>query len=546
MISLTDIPILSLILVSPLVGLLVILLLPKHRNRWLQTAAIITTLIPLVLSLWLYTDFNSKQGNNSYEEQAAWVEVPLNKEPQVNNGVTSYVLSFQYAIGIDGLSLPLVILTTLVTAMAALASIHVKKRWKAFYAWFLLLETGMLGVFLARDLLLFFIFFELTIIAMFFLIGIWGYYNRERAANQFLLYNGLGSALMLIAFVILVNTAGFRIEQSAEQLQFIYSGSYTDIMRNLADPQAWVNLTSEQMGGSYNPFFMSDTLQWTLFILLLAAFGIKLPIFPFHTWMLKVHTEAPPSVVMIHSGVLLKMGAYGLIRFGVFLFPEQAKEWAVVLAAIGLINLLYGAILAFRQSDFKLVLAYSSISHMGIVLLGIAAFNVIGLQGAVFQLISHGLISALLFLLVGSLYERTKSTDLSELGGLARALPFMSGILLAAGAALLGLPGMSGFIGELLSLLGLFDTQPWLAGFALLGVVLTAAYVLRSVLKISFGPIDERFAALRDARLIEALPMIALLAFILLLGCFPSVLTETLQYSLEELFRPLITSGTGG
>lgn len=541
MTDLTELPILSIILVTPLVGLLVVLLLPKDRNRWLQTAAIMTTLIPLVLSFWLYADYDKHQGGSAYEETAAWVEVPLNKETQASNGVTSYTLSFQYDVGIDGLSLPLVILTTLITAMAAFASIHVKKRWKAFYAWFLLLESGVLGVFMARDLFLFFIFFEITLIAMYFLIGIWGYFNRERAANQFVIYNGLGSAIMLIAFILLVNTAGFHIDQD----NFIYSGSYADIWRNLSDPSAWVNIAPEQAGG-LNPFHMSDAMQTVIFLLLVAAFGIKLPILPFHTWMLKVHNEAHPAIVMIHSGVLLKMGAYGLIRFGIVLFPEQAKDWAVVLASLGLASLLYGALIAFRQTELKLVLAYSSISHMGIVLLGLAAFNEIGLQGAVFQLVSHGLVSALLFLIVGSLYERTRTTTLSELGGLARSMPFISGILLAGGLASLGLPGLSGFVGEFLSLLGLFDSQPWIAGFSVIGVILTAVYILRAVLKTTFGPIDERYLAVKDARLIEALPMIVLLAFILLLGCYPSVLTDTFQYSVDGLFKPLFSLRMGG
>ncbi|WP_424766614.1 complex I subunit 4 family protein [Paenibacillus sp. sgz302251] len=540
---LNDTPILSFILLSPLLGILVILLLPKHRSSWLKTAAVMITLVPLALSLWLYTEYDQQHGGAVFEEQLSWVEVPLNKELQ--NGASSYSFSFQYTLGIDGLSLPLLLLTTLVTAMAALAAVHVKKRWKSFFVWFLLLELGMLGVFLARDVFLFFIFFEITLIAMYFLIGIWGYFNRERAANQFLLYNGIGSAIMLLAFVLLVSTAGFRIDQVGEQVNLIYSGGYADIMRNLADPNAWVNRVPEQLG-SINPFYMTDTMQWVLFIMLLVAFGIKLPVFPFHTWMLKVHTEAPPSVVMIHSGVLLKMGAYGLLRFGVLLFPEQAKDWAVVLAVLGVINILYGALLAFRQREFKLVLAYSSISHMGIVLLGMAAFNEIGLQGAVFQLVSHGLISALLFLIVGSIYERTGTTELTELGGLARSMPFISGVLLTAGLASLGLPGLSGFVGEFLAFLGLFESMRWLTAAGVLGIVLTAVYVLRAVLKITFGTQPEKYGALKDARLIEAIPMIVLLAFIVLLGCYPSVLTDTVQYNINGLFEQLIATRAGG
>jgi NADH-quinone oxidoreductase subunit M len=537
------IPVLSVIMLTPLGGLLLLLLLPQRRSGWLNTAVIAVTLIPLVLSLLVYASFDKRQAGEDFSERLAWAQIPLNKELQ--QGVSEFVFRIDYALGVDGVSLPLVVLTALITAMAAFAAVHVKKRRKAFYAWFLLLETGMLCAFLARDVFLFFIGFELTMIAMYFLIGIWGYYNRERAANQFLIYNGVGSAIMLIAFIMLVSTAGFRLEQAGAEISFIYSGSYNDLLMNLSDPHAWVNRAPELLGG-INPFYMSEPMQWTLFLMLVVAFGIKLPIFPFHTWMLKVHTEAPPAVVMIHSGVLLKMGAYGLLRFGVLLFPAQARDWAVVLAVLGVINILYGALLALRQQEFKLVLAYSSISHMGIALLGLAAFNELGLSGAIFQLVSHGLITALLFLIVGSLYERTGTTELGQLGGLARSLPFMSGALLVAGLASLGLPGLSGFVGELLALLGLFETMRGLTAAAVLGIVLTAAYVLRAILKMTFGPQRETFTALRDARLSEAVPIIVLLAFIVLLGCYPSLLTDTMNAEVSSMLEKIFATRAGG
>ncbi|SEN62790.1 NuoM family protein [Paenibacillus sp. OV219] len=536
---LADLPILSLITFSPLLGILILLFLPKHRSRWLKVTAITATILPLLLSLWLYADYNGTKGGKAYEENATWLDVSLNKEAVGDVG--SYQFELQYHMGIDGLSMPLLLLTAIVGVMAALASVHVKKRWKSFYIWFLLLEIGMLGVFLARDVFLFFVFFEMTLIPMFFLIGIWGYMNREKAANKFLLYNGIGSAIMLIAFVILVATAGFRAEQLPEKQQtnLSYSGSYEVITTNLTKADSYVNMPSGQAQGQENPFYLSERMRWVIFLLLLIAFGIKLPIFPFHTWMLGVHTEAPPSVVMIHSGVLLKMGAYGLLRFGVFMFPGVAEDWKVAIAILGVINILYGAILAIVQKEFKLVLAYSSISHMGIVLLGIASLNEIGLHGAIIQLISHGLISALLFLIVGSIYERTGSTELKDLGGLARSMPFISGILLTAGMASLGLPGLSGFIGEFLSLLGLFDSQRVVTGIAVLGVILTAVYVLRSILGITFGATPEKLAGVRDARLIEAVPMITLLAFIVLIGVYPAVLTEPMKHGFDTLLQQL-------
>ncbi|NQX61967.1 complex I subunit 4 family protein [Paenibacillus qinlingensis] len=524
-----NLPILSMIAFSPLLGVLVLLFLRGDRGRLIKTVGIVTTLIPLILAAWLYVDYNYQGDPLQYKEQLDWIKVPLNHEGIQQ--ITQFFFEFKYSLAVDGISLPLVFLTALISSMAALASVYIKKRWKTYFILFLLLETGMFGVFMAQDLFLFFLFFEITLVPMFFLIGIWGYMNREQAANRFLLYNGLGSAIMLIAFLILVTTAGFNQDPSQTEAIIYYSGDIHTIAHNLLQaPEAYVN----QSG---TPFFMSQGMKWTVFIMLLVAFGIKLPIFPFHTWMLKVHTEAPPAVVMIHSGILLKMGAYGLIRFGILFFPAEAQQWAWVLALLGVINIVYGALLAMVQKDFKLVLAYSSISHMGIVLLGLAAFNIAGLQGAVFQLISHGLISALMFLLVGSIYERTETTQLDRLGGLARNIPFISGILLIGGMASLGLPGLSGFISEFLAFVGLFETHRVYAIVGTLGIIFAAVYVLRGVLNITFGPQQPSLLqqGMRDARLIEAVPMITLVAFILLLGVYPSVLSTPLQQTIGSL-----------
>ncbi|RKN78845.1 complex I subunit 4 family protein [Paenibacillus ginsengarvi] len=527
-------PILSTIILSPLLGIIALLFIPKHKGRALKTAAIAGAFIPLILAALLYADFQNDTADMQYKEDVNWIQIPLNKEISEISEVKQFFYEFDYTLAIDGLSLPLVFLTALVTAMAALASVHVKKRWKSFYIWFLLLEVGMFGVFMARDLFLFFLFFELTLIPMFFLIGIWGYGEREKAANKFLIYNGIGSAIMLLAFFIIVNTAGFTTQTVGDVTQFFYSGSLEVITKNLfQDTSAFVHAGTEVFPG--NPFYLSGAMKWTLFLMLLVAFGIKLPIFPFHTWMLNVHTEAHPAVVMIHSGILLKMGAYGLLSFGIMLFPEQAKSAAVFIALLGVINILYGAILAFRQTDFKLILAYSSISHMGIVLLGLAAFNEIGLKGAIFQLVSHGLISALMFLLVGSLYERTETTEIRKLGGLAASLPFLCGFLMLAGMASLGLPLLSGFISEFLAFLGLFDSMPVMTVIGALGIILTAVYVLRGVLKVSYGPMNESYRDIRDARLIEAIPMITLAAFIILIGIYPAVLSEPMQMTVSGI-----------
>jgi len=540
---LDQIPILSLIVFAPLLGVLALLFVPRQNGRLIQWIGIGTTFLPLLLSAWLYASFDIAKAGDQFAETVRWIHVSLNSELLERLGaVETYHVQFDYALAADGISLPLVFLTALVASMAALASVTIKKRFKTYFILFLLLETGMLGVFLARDLFLFFLFFEITLVPMFFLIGIYGLYEREKAANKFLVYNGLGSAFMLIAFLILISTAGMTIESSS----FVYSGAYETILRNMQDAASFVNLGPELGQNFPNPFFLTEGNRTFVFFLMLIAFGIKLPIFPFHTWMLRVHTEAPPPIVMIHSGVLLKMGAYGLLKFGVFLFPNEAKQWAVLIAVLGVVNILYGAALAFVQKEFKLILAYSSVSHMGIVLLAIAALNGIGVQGAVFQMVSHGLISALMFLLVGSLYERTSSTQLSAMGGFARSMPFLSGMLLIAGMASLGLPGLSGFVSELLAFLSLFDAMPIVTAVGCLGIILAAVYVLRGVLAITFGPPKEASLGYKDARWIEAVPMIALTAFILLIGIYPAVLSEPLQTTIGGIEQWLAGADANG
>ncbi|WP_135557533.1 complex I subunit 4 family protein [Paenibacillus cymbidii] len=537
-------PILSLIAFSPLLGIIALLFVRGSQGRAIKAIGIAAAFLPLVLSAWLYADFSQAASGLQYEEHYTWISVPLHKEVQGLSDLTSFYLNFDYHLAVDGLSLPLVFLTALVSAMAALASVYIKKRWKTYFIWFLLLEIGMLGVFMAQDLFEFFVFFELTLVPTYFLIGIWGYTDRERAANKFLLYNGLGSAVMLIAFLLIIATAGFSQTPSGDSAAIYFSGNITEIMHNLFDnPDSYVNYLDPN-----NPFYLDGGMKLTIFILLLIAFGIKLPILPFHTWMLKVHAEAPPSIVMIHSGILLKMGAYGLIRFGLLLFPEQANNCAVALAILGVVSILYGAVLAFVQKDFKLILAYSSISHMGVVLLGLAAINQIGLEGAVFQMVSHGLISALMFLLVGAIYERTQTTTIDELGGLAASVPFLSGILLVAGLASLGLPGLSGFISEFLAFLGLFGSMKVITVVGTLGIILTAVYVLRGVLRITFGPIRDAHRGMKDARLMEVIPMITLVAFILLIGIYPAILSQSLQQTIGgfDKFIQTIVTGTGG
>ncbi|TCS95607.1 complex I subunit 4 family protein [Hazenella coriacea] len=498
----------TLVTFSPLVGLLVLLLLSRDKKGWHRWVTVLASLIPLGLASWMYVLFDIGSKSMQFTQKLDWFKIWFTPEES---------WTFTYSMGVDGLSMPLVLLTALITTLAIYASRTIKEHTKSYYSLLLLLEVGMLGVFLANTLFLFFIFFEITLVSTFFLIGRWGFLSKEKAANHFLLYNGLGSGFLLFAMIGL-----FLLTQSL-------------------DYQTLEEVIPEYLTSMDQLEPVLQTLVWGTFISLLIAFGIKLPIFPFHSWMLRVHVEAPLPVVMIHSGILLKMGAYGLLRFNLGLFPTMMKEISTIILVIGLIGIIYGAILAFVETDLKKVLAYSSVSHMGIILLGISAFNEIGTQGALFQAVSHGLISALLFYLVSSLYERTKTTQLDELGGLAKAMPRLSGYLLFAGMALLGLPGLSGFISELMAFVGLFQVRPIFAAVGTLGLILAAVYALRAILKITFGPIRERHEPLSDLKWQEVGPIWVLVGFIVLIGVYPAILGDPMQQTLQ-----LLVSKMGG
>lgn len=513
---------LSLITFSPLLAIIILAFVPRHQGGVIKQIGVLGTLLPLVLSVMLFVNFNYQVPGMQFVESVPWITIPL--APAAYEGISSFEL--RYEMGVDGISMPLVLLTTIVAAMAAIASWHhVKRRLKEYFILFHILLIGMLGVFTTQNLLLFFIFFELTIIPTYFLISIWGYQERERAANTFLIYNGVGSAIMLITFLVIYWTIPlFNIPATM---------NISEIASVLSNPEHIMML--EQ----YKPGYL-----FALFLGLFIAFGIKLPIFPFHTWMLKVHVQASPAVVMIHSGILLKLGAYGLLRLGVGFFPEEAYQFATWIAILGVVNILYGAVLAFVQKDLKMVMAYSSISHMGIVLLGIAAMNTIGFQGAVFQAVSHGFISALLFFLIGVVWERVGTSHITQLGGLAKSMPFVSGVFLTAAMASLGLPGMSGFISEFLAFLGLFGVMPIIAVIGALGIIFTAVYLLRAVLRTTFGPTPERLQGLPDAQPMEVIPMVVLLGMIVLIGIYPAVLSDPLQETLKSIVP--IVPGIGG
>ncbi|HJV15857.1 MAG TPA: NADH-quinone oxidoreductase subunit M [Bacillales bacterium] len=494
--------VLSMLVFSPLVGIVVLLFMPKSQEKLIKTVGFLFTLPALILSLAAYFHYQAGKDLNDFSVSVPWIQFG-NLQDEHN------LFSVYYELGLNGFSMLLVVLVAVVATLAAIASIYIKKEWKGFFMLFLLLETGMLGVFTAQNLILFFVFFEVTLIPTFFLVGKWGYFEKEKAAYSFLIYNGLGSAILLIVIMILFSKTG------TTNIDALY----------------------QTINSPNGP--LSSDLKMGLFIGFLLAFGVKLPIVPLHTWMLRVHVNAPIPTVMIHSGILLKIGAYGLIRFGMGLFPDQFDTLAVLLAILGVVNLLFGAYLAFIQTDFKMVLAYSSVSHMGIVLIGLAAMNTAGVQGAIFQVVSHGLISALLFFLVGALYERTETSMIGNLGGMAKGMPIIAGFLLLGAVASLGLPGMSGFVSEFMAFLGLFKAMPVIAAIGTLGIIMTAAYLLRSVLGMTFGKAHRDFAGTLDLKGVEYVPVLILTALIVLIGVYPSVLSTPLHSTLETIMLGL-------
>ncbi|WP_050616577.1 complex I subunit 4 family protein [Bacillus testis] len=502
--------VLLLVVLLPLIGVLALCFVPKGNGRLIKGITLAAVLLPFLLSL--YVSFRYRGGAPLEVFDASWKWFHFGNFAKVQ----SSLFSVNIELGLNGLSLLLLLLSTLLSCLAFFASLRwIQQGWKVYGILLLLLETGMIGVFVAGNLLLFFAFFEMTLVSLFFLVAKWGGEWKEKAAFRFLVYNGLGSLLLLAVFMVIFAKTGTDQIGALQQL-LPYGGSTVT--------------------------YMSEPLRYSLLIALLIALGVKLPIVPLHSWMIAVHREAPLPIVMLHSGVLLKIGAYGLIRFGIGFFPEQFKDAATIILALGLVNLLYGAFLALLQKDVRSVLAYSSVSHMGIVLIGLSVMDEAGIQGAVVQVVSHGLISALFFLLAGCLYERTATLQLDEMSGLAKEMPRLSGFLLAAGMASIGLPGTSGFIGEFLPFLALFHIQPVWGAVASLALVLTAVYILRLVMGITYGPVRfQLFRPKGDLQAGEWAPASVLVLLVIAIGIYPALLLEYAQPAITQ-----ITTGLGG
>ena len=505
---------LSLMIFVPLIGMIVVLLLPRKSEELIKRVTLAFTLVPLIIAVYLFIDYDRTSAEEQFTEGPfPWIEV----------------FNIQYYLGIDGMSVTLMLLTALLGPICVLASWrNIEKGIKAYMALFLLLETGMLGFFAALDLFLFFVFFELTLLPMYFLIGVWGGPRKEYAAIKFFLYTLFGSVLMLVAMIA------------------VYLNS--NIVDEIVTGERTFNIIELITSASTPGHALADpTFQMWVFLGFFVGFAVKVPIFPFHTWLPDAHVEAPTAISVILAGVLLKMGTYGLVRINMDMFPEGMAFFTNgvgfvgnSLAILGFVNIVYGSFCALAQTDFKKLVAYSSIGHMGFVILGLAAGNEIGLTGAILQMFNHGVISAMLFLLVGVLYDRAHHREIDGFGGLGNRMPVYTGITTLAFMASLGLPGLSGFIGEAFSLLGAYQRFHLLAILSTIGIVVGAAYFLWTLQRVFLGTLNPKYEELPEINGREILTLVPLGILVIVLGIWPDFAIKMFSKSVVELSNKIM------
>lgn len=488
---------LTLLTFFPLIGALAILFLNAERKNAIRWVALGTSLITFFISLWVFSMFDSTNPNLQLEAKYEWINVAR--------------FNIYYYLAVDGLSILLVLMTTALTSISILCTWSaIEDRVKDFMAFFLLLEVGMNGVFLAQDLFLFYIFWEFTLVPMYFIIGIWGGPRRVYAAIKFFLYTMAGSILMLLAILWLG----------------IYGNTFSvpDLVAK---------------GG------IPANIQLWLFLAFTIAFAIKVPMWPVHSWLPDAHVEAPTAGSVILAGVLLKMGTYGFLRFNIPLFPEatvQAAPWIALFATIGII---YGAWVSYAQADVKKLVAYSSVSHLGFVMLGLFALNPEGVAGSILQMINHGISTGALFLLIGMIYEQTHTREIKVYGGLWKITPVFGVFMLISALSSMGLPGLNGFVGEFTILLGAFGSNaignPWYAGISALGVIMAAVYILYMFQRMFMGPAGEvtHHHQLKDLNWREIITMLPLIIFMFWIGLYPKPFFDILAPAVEKLLSAL-------
>jgi NADH-quinone oxidoreductase subunit M len=484
---------LTLVTFLPLAGAVAIAFLRRDAEARIRWLALIVSLAVFLLALKIFLGFSANQPGMQFVEHHPWISTP----------------PISYHVGIDGLSLLLILLTAFLTPLAVLASwTSITRHVKEFFLFLLALETGMIGVFISLNLFLFFIFWEAMLIPMYFLIGVWGHERRVYAAIKFILYTMVGSALMLVGILYLYNLTGtFDLEIISRQLA---SGVQS----------------------------LSGSAQTWLFLAFFLAFAIKVPMFPFHTWLPDAHVEAPTAGSVILAGVLLKMGTYGMLRFCLPLFPQASREFAPFISMLAIVGILYGSLVAMVQPDMKKLVAYSSVAHLGFVVLGIFTFTVSGIEGAIYQMCSHGVSTGALFILVGMLYDRRHTRLIKDFGGLATTLPVYSTFFMIVALSSLGLPMLNGFVGEFLIIVGTFHVRPLFAVLAAVGVVLAAVYLLWMYQRVFFGEVtDEKNRNMPDLSGREKLILVTLVLVILGMGVYPQPFLRRLDLGVAQVIH---------
>ncbi|MEE9443883.1 MAG: NADH-quinone oxidoreductase subunit M [candidate division Zixibacteria bacterium] len=482
-------PILTYTIFIPLLGAIVLLFLDKEKHNIIRWVSTFFAFIAFILTIFILRDFDWTTSQMQFMESHTWI-------PTIGSN---------YLLGVDGISVPMLLLTSLLSLISIVISFNITKRVKEYFVFFLLLECGMIGVFAALDFFLFYVFWEIMLVPMYFLIGIWGGPRREYAAIKFFLYTLFGSIFMLVAILVLYFTS---------------------------EPHTLNMLEMTQIGPSF-----PHNIQLFTFAFFFIAFAIKVPVWPFHTWLPDAHVEAPTAVSIILAAVLLKMGTYGMLRISWPMLPEGIRFFAIPIAILGVIAIIYGALVSMAQKDLKRLVAYSSVSHMGFCMLSLAAFtSVTAMAGCMFQMVSHGLITGALFLLVGVLYDRAHTREIAAFGGIGKKLPVYTGIMAMFAMASLGLPGMSGFISEYMIFIGSFPSYPVIVGIAILGVVLTAAYILRMVQNIFLGEFDQaKWGHLTEINVREILCVAPLAVLTLAIGIYPKPLSDLMRATLENI-----------
>ena len=484
-------PILSALVILPLIGSIVVALLGKSRPEWIKLGALTSSVTTGALSLWLLGAFKSGEAGFQFVSQHLWI--------------SQWGISWH--LGVDGISLFLVVLTGILFPLV-IVGIDPHHNETSYFAWMLLLEAGVMGSFLALDLFLFFVMFEIVLVPMYFLIGGWGYDQRVYAATKFFLYTMAGSAFMLVGIIATVSLAQRDL------------GVVTFDLVRIAE------------GAS----FSTNAARW-LFVSFAIAFAVKVPLFPFHTWLPDAHTQAPTGGSVILAGVLLKMGTYGFLRFGVYLFPEAAMWARPVLFTLAVIGIIYGAIAATMQRDLKRLVAYSSVAHLGFIVLGTFALTSQAVTGAVIQMVSHGVSTGALFLLVGMIYERRHTREIAELRGIQHVAPIFAGVFTVVMLSSVGLPGLNGFVGEFLILIGSFGPARWWTVVATVGVVLAALYLLWAYQRVFHGEPDEANSTFKELTLKEGLLMSVFVAIIVATGIYPKPILDRIEPSVKSFIE---------